>query len=231
MGEIGIRFVWIDADGNETEPWDRRGPWSINGLRKGEDNAKGDCRDLDVARWFHHRSQCKHRKPVGGKRPRSTSRLAVRRKTDTDTAIVDEIYESTGAVLMGKRMFDVGFEPWGDPPPFGMPVFIVTHEARDPMPMQGGTTYTFVTDGIEAALELARAAAGDKNVGIWGGANIIRQYLKAGLLDEMQIHLIPVLLGGGIRLFEDFDPEGIELRRASSIETPGATHLRFEVVK
>jgi hypothetical protein len=95
--------------------------------------------------------------------------------------------------------------------------------------MQGGTTYAFVTDGIEAALELARAAAGDKNVGIWGGANIMRQYLKAGLLDEMQIHLIPMLLGGGIRLFEDLDPEGIELRRTSSIETPSATHFRFEI--
>jgi dihydrofolate reductase len=152
-------------------------------------------------------------------------------KTETDAAIVDELYASTGAVLIGKRMFDVGFEPWGDPPPFGMPVFVVTHEEREPLPMQGGTTYTFVTDGIEAALELARAAAGDKNVSVWGGANIMRQYLKAWLLDEMQIHLIPLLLGGGIRLFEDFDPEGIELRRASSIETPAATHLRFDVVK
>jgi dihydrofolate reductase len=152
-------------------------------------------------------------------------------KTETDTAIVDEIYASTGAVLIGKRMFDVGFEPWGDPPPFGMPVSVVTHEEREPLPMQGGTTYTFVTDGIEAALELARAAAGDKNVGIWGGANIIREYLKAGLLDEMQLHLIPILLGDGIRLFEDLGPDRIELRRTSSIETPGATHFRFEVVK
>jgi dihydrofolate reductase len=152
-------------------------------------------------------------------------------KTETDAAIVDEIYASTGAVLMGKRMFDVGFEPWGDPPPFGMPVFVVTHEAREPLPMQGGTTYTFVTDGIQAALELARAAAGDKNVGVWGGANIIGRYLKAGLLDEMQIHVIPILLGGGVRLFEDLDPDRIELRRISSIETPSATHFRFEVVK
>jgi dihydrofolate reductase len=112
-------------------------------------------------------------------------------RTETDDAIVEEMNASTGAVLIGKRMFNVGFEPWGDPPPFGMPVFIVTHEQREPLPMQGGTTYTFVTDGIEAALELTRAAAGDKNVGIWGGANIMRQYLKAGLLDEMQIHLIP----------------------------------------
>jgi dihydrofolate reductase len=91
-------------------------------------------------------------------------------KTETDAAIVDELYASTGAVLIGKRMFDVGFEPWGDPPPFGMPVFVVTHEEREPLPMQGGTTYTFVTDGIEAALELARDAAGDKNVSVWGGA-------------------------------------------------------------
>jgi dihydrofolate reductase len=152
-------------------------------------------------------------------------------KTEADGAIVDEKYASTGAILIGKRMFDVGFEPWGDPPPFGMPVFIVTHEAREPLPMQGGTTYTFVTDGIESALELARAAAADKDVGVWGGANIIREYLKAGLLDEMQLHLIPILLGDGIRLFDDLDPEGIELRRTSSIETPGATHFRFEVVK
>jgi dihydrofolate reductase len=152
-------------------------------------------------------------------------------KTETDDAIVEEMYASTGAVLIGRRMFDVGFEPWGDPPPFGMPVFIVTHEQREPLPMQGGTTYTFVTDGIEAALELARAAAGDKNVGVWGGANIMKQYLEAGLLDEMQIHLVPMLLGSGIRLFEDLDPEGMELRRTSSIETPGATHFRFEVAK
>jgi dihydrofolate reductase len=152
-------------------------------------------------------------------------------KTDADAAIRDEMYEATGAVLMGKRMFDVGFEPWGDPPPFGMPVFIVTHEAREPLPMQGGTTYTFVTEGIETALEQARAAAGDKNVGVWGGANIMSEYLKAGLLDEMHIHLVPILLGSGIRLFEGLDPEGIELRRLSSIETPGATHLRLEVVK
>ena len=152
-------------------------------------------------------------------------------KTDADAKLVDERYATTGAVVLGKGMFDVGFEPWGDPPPFGMPVFVVTHEAREPLPMQGGTTYTFVTSGIEAALELARAAAGDKNVGIWGGANIIRQYLKAALLDEMQIDLIPIVFGDGVRLFEGLDPEEIELRKTSSIDTPAATHFRFEVVK
>ena len=140
-------------------------------------------------------------------------------------------YASSGAVVMGKGMFEVGFEPWGDPPPFRMPVFVVTHEKRAPLPIQGGTTYHFVTDGIEAALDLARAAAGDKDVGIWGGADIIRQYLKAGLLDEMYIHLAPILLGGGIRLFEGLDSEGIELRKVNAIETPGATHLYFRVLK
>ena len=152
-------------------------------------------------------------------------------KTDADAEIYDEVYSRTGAVLIGRRMFDVGVGPWGDPPPFHMPVFILTHEARDPMPMQGGTTYTFVTDGIEAGLERARAAAGDKDVGIWGGARIAQQYLKVGLLDEMLIALIPVLLGDGVRLFEDLGPDWIELDRTQTIETPSATHLRYTIGK
>jgi len=151
-------------------------------------------------------------------------------KTDADAEVVAELYASTGAVLIGKRMFDPGFEPWGDPPPFGMPVFVLTHQAREPMPMQGGTTYNFVTD-IDAGLDQARAAAGVKNVSIWGGGNIIREYLKAGLVNEMEIHLVPILLGDGVRLFDDPTLAGIELKRIRCIETPGATHLRFEVVK
>jgi dihydrofolate reductase len=152
-------------------------------------------------------------------------------KTETDAEIVDEQFASIGAVVIGKRMFDVGFEPWGDPPPFGMPVFIVTHDARAPMPMQGGTTYTFVTEGIDAAVELARAAAGDKDVGIWGGATIIEESLEAGLVDEMQVHLVPVLFGAGTRLFGDPRSRRIELTRTSTVDTPGATHLRYTVVR
>jgi dihydrofolate reductase len=152
-------------------------------------------------------------------------------KTDADAEVLEEVYATTGAILMGKRMFDVGVEPWGDPPPFRMPVFVLTHESREHLPMLGGTTYTFVTDGLEAGLEQARAATGAKNVGIWGGAHIIRQYLKAGLLDEVQIHLVPVLLGEGVRLFEDLGTERIELRRTGSILTASATHLRFDVVR
>jgi len=151
-------------------------------------------------------------------------------QTEADAAIVDELYAATGAVILGRRMFDVGSEPWGDPPPFGMPVFVVTHETRAPMPMRGGTTYTFVTGGIHAALDQARAAAGDTDVSVWGGADVVRQYLAAGLLDELQIHLVPILLGGGVRLFDGLDADGIALRRRPSIETPGATHLRFDVV-
>lgn len=151
-------------------------------------------------------------------------------KTDADAEMVAELYASTGAVLIGKRMFDAGAEPWGDPPPFGMPVFVLTHEARAPQPMQGGTTYHFVA-GIEAALEQARAAAGDDDVSVWGGANIIRQYLEAGFLDQMDLHLIPILLGRGVRLFEDLTSESFALRRVRCIETPGATHFRFEVVR
>lgn len=151
-------------------------------------------------------------------------------KTEADAAMVKDTYATTGAVLIGKGMFDVGFEPWGDPPPFGMPVFVVTHQERSPLPMQGGTTYTFV-DGIQAALEHAQAAANNKHVGVWGGADIIRQYLQAGLLDEMRIHLAPVVLGGRIRLFESMQPKGIELRKTRSTDTPGATHLYFDVIK
>src|SRR4051794_39658151 len=108
-------------------------------------------------------------------------------KSDADAAIVDEKYESVGAILMGRNMFDAGVEPWGDPPPFGMPVFILTNRPQPPVERQGGTTYTFVSDGLEAALELAGAAAGDKAVGLWGGADVFRQYLAAGLIDEINV--------------------------------------------
>jgi dihydrofolate reductase len=150
-------------------------------------------------------------------------------KTSTDMEIVAELYASTGAFLIGRRMFDAGFDPWGDPPPFGRPVFVLTHQTRDPLPMQGGTTYLFVTN-VQSGLEQAFAAAGEKDVAILGGGTIIREYLRAGLLDEVQIHIVPLLLGRGIRLFPDTDPHHLELSTTRCLETPGATHLRFEVV-
>ncbi len=119
----------------------------------------------------------------------------------------------------------------GDNPPFHMPVFVLTHRPKDTLTKEGGTTFTFVTGGIESALSRAKAAAGEKDVSLAGGANLIQQYLSAGLLDEIQIHLVPVLLGGGVRLFDHPGTGQIELERTRVIESPGVTHLRFRVGK
>ena len=149
-------------------------------------------------------------------------------KTNRDSEVLDEAFRSTGAVVVGRRMFD-NARGWGDNPPFHMPVFVLTHEAREKVAKEGGTTFTFVNDGIESALEQAKAAAGDKNVSVGGGANTIQQYLGAGLVDEMQIHIAPMLLGGGVRLFEDLDTRPIELERTRVIDSPEVTHVRFRV--
>ena len=151
-------------------------------------------------------------------------------RTDLDAEVCDQIYSTTGSVLMGRRMFDVGVGPWGDPPPFGMPVFVVTHRPRAPLSTSGGTTYTFVSDGIGAALAHARSAAGVKDVGLWGGATLCQQYLEAELVDELYLHLVPVLLGDGVRLFDGRAHRRIELVKVQTIDSPRATHLRFEVV-
>ncbi len=160
--------------------------------------------------------------------------------TSRDDEILDESVRRIGATLMGRRMFSGGEGPWdddpnaggwwGDDPPFHVPVFVLTHHPREPVTKQGGTTYTFVTDGIESALEQARAAAGDKDVGIAGGAAVAQQYLKAGLLDELQIHVAPLLLGGGVRLFGDRGDQ-VALRATRVVESPKVTHLRYEVVR
>jgi len=150
-------------------------------------------------------------------------------QTNRDAELLDEAFRNTGASIVGRRMFD-NAEEWGENPPFDMPVFVLTHQAREPS-VKGGTTFTFVTNGIESALAQARAAAGAKNVAIGGGANVAQQYLRAGLLDEIEIHLVPILLGDGIRLFDHLGDAQIELERTRVIESPSVTHLRFRVVK
>ncbi len=150
-------------------------------------------------------------------------------QTNRDAELLDEAFRNTGASIVGRRMFD-NAEEWGENPPFDMPVFVLTHQEREPL-VKGGTTFTFVTDGIESALAQARAAAGAKNVAIGGGANVAQQYLKAGLLDEIEIHLVPILLGDGIRLFDRLGAAPIELERTRVIASPDVTHLRFRVVK
>jgi dihydrofolate reductase len=162
-------------------------------------------------------------------------------ETNGDTEVVEESLRGTGAVVMGRRMFSGGEgsweeDPradgwWGDEPPFHAPVFVVTHHARETVVKQGGTTFKFVTDGIEAALDQARAAAGNKDVAVAGGASVVQQYLKAGLLDELQIHVVPLLLGGGVRLLDQLGSEQVELECTRVIQSPAVTHLKYRVVK
>ena len=160
-------------------------------------------------------------------------------EVNASTEVIEESLENLGAIVMGRNMFGGegpwGADPWdgwwGDDPPFHMPVFIVTHHAREPVTKEGGTTFTFVTDGIESALEQAREAAGGKDVALGGGANIAQQYLRAGLIDELQIHLVPVLLGAGARLFDNLGGAEVELECTRAVEAPGVTHLRYRVAK
>ena len=146
-----------------------------------------------------------------------------------DSDLLEQATTRSGAVIVGRRMFDLA-RGWGDEPPFQKPVFVLTHRAGERLEKKGGTTFTFVTDGIESALEQARAAAGDMDVAIGGGAETIQQYLSAGHVDEFQIHVAPMLLGGGVRLFEQAPAElGLEL--AGVIGSPRVTHLKYRVVK
>jgi dihydrofolate reductase len=160
-------------------------------------------------------------------------------ETGPDDDIVKEQLAQPGAVLMGRRMFSGGEgawedDPmaegwWGDTPPFRMPVFVLTHHARETLTMKGGTSFTFVTDGVESALEQARAAAGDKDVAVAGGANLVQQCLRAGLLDELQVHIAPVLLGRGVRLFDGGEQANLEIARV--VDSPTVTHVKYRVLK
>jgi dihydrofolate reductase len=146
--------------------------------------------------------------------------------------LLAEAVTFVGAVIASRRTYDLSVPWWGADGPAGparVPVFVVTHAEPEEVP-EGGV-YTFVTDGIESALEQAKAAAGDKEVAVMGGPEIGQQYIREGLIDEISIHLAPVLFGGGIRMFEHLGGEHIQLESAGVIETPEATHLRFHIVK
>jgi dihydrofolate reductase len=150
-----------------------------------------------------------------------------------DSQIIEETFAAAGAYVMGRRMFDGGEIPWGDTPPFRAPVFVVTHRDREVLHRQGGTSFTFVTGGIGRAVELARNAADGKDVAVAGGGTLLRQVLAAGLLDELELHIAPVLLGDGMRLFDaslGLDTrESIELTPDRVIQTPAVTHIRYSV--
>jgi len=145
-----------------------------------------------------------------------------------DDDIVRATFERAGAYIMGRRMFDEGEAGWPDPPPFRAPVFVLTHAPREPWVRQGGTTFHFVTDGPESALTLAREAAGEKDVQVSGGADTVRQFLAAGLLDELQLHLAPVILGAGTRLLDGVSPE-LRLEPVRTVGSPKVTHVTYRI--
>lgn len=153
-----------------------------------------------------------------------------------DSDVIDEVSADIGATIMGRKMFGGGDGPWdmnwngwwGEDPPYHTPVFVLSHHERQPLPMQGGTTFTFVNDGIESALKHARAAAGEKNVAIAGGADTVQQYLRAGLLDELYLHIAPVILGSGERLLDNIGDTRLEIIKA--INSPKVTHIHYRVI-
>lgn len=146
-----------------------------------------------------------------------------------DGDVMEEAFGGVGAMVMGRRMFANGEGPWGADPPFRVPVFVVQHAPRETL-AKGETTFVF-TDGVERAVERAREAAGDADVAIAGGADVIGQALAAGLLDELQVHVVPVLLGGGVRLFDGLAPGTVELEQVRGIASADVTHLKLRPVR
>ncbi|MCL6738304.1 dihydrofolate reductase family protein [Streptomyces neyagawaensis] len=182
------------------------------------DNPGGDGAE-PLFEWIHDLASWRERQGMTGGRE------------NRDSELMREWFDATGAVVMGRMMYDTGEEFWGDNPPFRTPVFVLTHRPRPTLVKKGGTTFTFVTDGLHSALARAGAAAGDRNVDIAGGADTVRQCLREGLIDELQLHVVPVLLGDGLRLFEDLGAVRRDLRPIRVVDTPLATHLKYRVVR
>lgn len=156
---------------------------------------------------------------------------------NADSGVVEDVFRDVGAYIMGRKMFGGGDGPWdlswrgwwGENPPYHVPVFVLTHQPREPLVMEGGTTFTFVTDGPGAALAQARSAAGEKRVSIAGGASTVQQYVSTGALDELYLHIVPIVLGAGERLLENVgDPvlEPIEV-----VASPTVTHVKYRVTR
>ncbi|MFJ4789594.1 dihydrofolate reductase family protein [Streptomyces sp. NPDC088794] len=169
--------------------------------------------------WIHNLASWRERQGMTGG------------EDNQDSELMREWFDATGAVVMGRMMYDTGAEFWGDNPPFRAPVFVLTHRPRPTLVKEGGTTFTFVTDGIHSALDRAKAAAGNRNVDIAGGAHTVRQYLAEDLVDELQLHVVPALLGDGLRLFEGLGtgqrPRPVEPVRV--VHTPLAVHLKYRL--
>lgn len=190
----------------------------IAGPNRGPNNPLGDG-GLGIHEWMFRTAFFLERigRPGGERSP--------------DDAVVEQVFARAGAYVLGKRMFEEGEVGWPEDAPFRAPVFVLTHIPREPWPRKGGTTFYFVTDGIESALAQAEAAAGGKDVRISGGAETIRQYLKAGLVDEITLHVAPVLLGSGARLLEGLGPADLGLVQTGVSHSPLVTHIRYRVVQ
>jgi dihydrofolate reductase len=160
-------------------------------------------------------------------------------ETGVDDDVEREDFANIGATIMGRNMFGPIRGPWGeedwrgwwgDDPPYHHPVFVLTHHAREPLVMQGGTTFYFVTDGIESALRRAQEAAGHTDVELAGGASVVQQYLRAGLLEQFDLHIVPMLLGSGERLLDNLD-SGVKLEQVRAISGSGVTHIRYRAIR
>jgi dihydrofolate reductase len=157
-------------------------------------------------------------------------------EVNESTEVIEESQANVGATVMGRNMFggegSWDAKPWdgwwGEEPPFHMPVFVLTHHEREPL-VKAGTTFTFVTEGIEQALQQAQEAAGGKDIALAGGANVAQQYLRAGLVDEMQLHVTSVLLGSGTRLLDNLEGADLGLERTRVVAAPGVTHLKYRI--
>ena len=152
-------------------------------------------------------------------------------ETGPDNRFLEEVFERTSVSIMGKRMFELGERAWPEEAPFHTPVFVVTHEVRAPWVRPGGTTFYFVNEGVEDALRRAREVCGGKDVRISGGANLVLQYLNAGLVDELLLSVAPTFLGGGKRLFDGIDRTAIGLEGIAALGSASVTHLRYSVNK
>jgi dihydrofolate reductase len=199
------------------------GPDDIAAMWRGE-------KTPSVERWMAQWMQLQ-RWVFGQRFFRENLKLGAGGAEGRDNAILEETFNRTGASIMGKRMFDAGEVSWPEEAPFHTPVYVLTNEARQPWERPGGTTFHFVNDGIESALKLARDAAGDRDVRIAGGADTIRQYLNAGLVDEFSIALAPVIFGGGIRLFDGVDLGYRTLEQVHAEPSALVTHLTYSIRK
>ncbi|WNZ14789.1 dihydrofolate reductase family protein [Streptomyces sp. 11x1] len=182
------------------------------------DNPGGDGAE-PLFDWIHNLASWRERQGMTGG------------EENRDSELMREWFDATGAVIMGRTMYDLGEEFWGDNPPFRTPVFVLTHRPRPALVKEGGTTFTFVADGVHGALDRARAAAGGRNVDIAGGADTVRQYLREGLIDELHLHVVPALLGDGLRLFDDPAAGRRDLETVGVVHTALATHLKYRFVR